>query len=362
MLPLKALLLASFLLIATVSSQEQCAIERIDVVIVGAGVAGISTASRFVDNYVLLESSDRIGGRVKSQQFGGFIIEEGANWITGDNIISDLANQYGLESSTSDMFDVIAYDTNGFPIDIDVYQESLQNFQGALDDAAKVAFQQFEPSSPVVDRGILHLLRESGWNTNSMMDQMVQWSMIDWEFTVPDTSVRNFYAEIEDMELVVDQRGYEHIVQRFFQDNIDSTRLRLNHRVYRIDYNVDSSTHRAKVFALTESGGCIEYQANHVALTVSIGVLNAGLIEFSPPLQYQGSNPFAFGQFAKVFFTFAENFWDDNEFILTENEQGVGLCHQWHNLDRQGLILGSKMLRCDIVSTWRTSLHQTQNL
>ena len=32
---------------------------------------------------IILESSDRIGGRVKSFEFEGQMIEDGANWITG---------------------------------------------------------------------------------------------------------------------------------------------------------------------------------------------------------------------------------------------------------------------------------------
>ncbi len=334
------------LLLFVVSAQEECTTEFNDVVIVGGGMAGISAASRFND-YVLLESTNRIGGRMRSSQFSGYTIEEGANWITGSSVVSDLAEQYGLVTTPHDMYDMIAYDRNGAPIDINVYDESLERFRGALQDATKISEQLFEPNALVLDEGIVKLLRDVGWQPTSQIDQAVQWSSVDWEYAVSDASIRNFEGELPSMRLVVDQRGFEYIAQRFSQDFLDQSRLRLNTRVYKIEYDVLDTTYKARVFARTDSG-CIEYQANNVILTVSVGVLNSGLIEFSPPLMYGGSNPFTIAQYVKVYFTFTENFWDDNEFIFTENE--VGVCHQWQNLDLEGFLPGSRMLRCEIMT------------
>ena len=60
--------------------------ERIetDVVIIGAGVAGLSAAHRLRQRGVevaVLEARDRVGGRVKSDLSNGFLIEVGGQWI-----------------------------------------------------------------------------------------------------------------------------------------------------------------------------------------------------------------------------------------------------------------------------------------
>lgn len=45
-----------------------------NIVIVGAGASGIAAASRLlqrgVDNFVILEANDRIGGRIYTKDFG----------------------------------------------------------------------------------------------------------------------------------------------------------------------------------------------------------------------------------------------------------------------------------------------------
>ena len=64
---------------------------RTKVLILGAGVAGISAARTLhengIENFLVLEGQDYIGGRVKQADFAGLKIEEGANWIqyAGDN-------------------------------------------------------------------------------------------------------------------------------------------------------------------------------------------------------------------------------------------------------------------------------------
>ena len=56
-----------------------------EVLVLGAGMAGITVAARLkeegVEGVVVVEGSDRIGGRVKDTQFGGITIELGANWV-----------------------------------------------------------------------------------------------------------------------------------------------------------------------------------------------------------------------------------------------------------------------------------------
>ena len=56
-----------------------------DVVILGAGMAGIAAARKlkefpdFKERLLILEGGDRIGGRIKDVPFGGINVEVGAN-------------------------------------------------------------------------------------------------------------------------------------------------------------------------------------------------------------------------------------------------------------------------------------------
>src|SRR5205814_252361 len=68
------------------------------VIIVGAGISGLAAARVLHDGgieTVVLESSDRIGGRVHTQLLGKTPVELGAQWIKGikDNAIGELCEK-----------------------------------------------------------------------------------------------------------------------------------------------------------------------------------------------------------------------------------------------------------------------------
>lgn len=72
------------------------------VIIIGAGLAGISTAAKLiekgVDDVVILEAEDRIGGRIHSVEFGGEgkKIDLGGQWVHGekDNVIYEMTKDH----------------------------------------------------------------------------------------------------------------------------------------------------------------------------------------------------------------------------------------------------------------------------
>ena len=59
--------------------------EEYDVIILGAGLAGVSAArtlvSEGITDFIILEGRSEVGGRFFSQQFGGHTIEMGSQWI-----------------------------------------------------------------------------------------------------------------------------------------------------------------------------------------------------------------------------------------------------------------------------------------
>jgi oxygen-dependent protoporphyrinogen oxidase len=74
-------------------------VEEQDVVIVGGGIAGLVSAHQLRDRApVVLEASDRAGGRVWSQQRGDLAISVGAHMFPPpDSVIGKLVTELGLE-------------------------------------------------------------------------------------------------------------------------------------------------------------------------------------------------------------------------------------------------------------------------
>ncbi|RXG54542.1 putative polyamine oxidase 4, partial [Armadillidium vulgare] len=73
-----------------------------DVIVIGCGASGLAAAKELekrIESYLILEGSDRVGGRIKTidTPSGGFI-DIGAQWIHGqkDNYLYDFAAPLGL--------------------------------------------------------------------------------------------------------------------------------------------------------------------------------------------------------------------------------------------------------------------------
>ena len=100
--------------------------------------------------------------------------------------------------------------------------------------------------------------------------------------------------------------GYSQITDRL----AEGTQIRLGHEVKQVDYS------GARVDVFTNHGS---FQANHVLVTVPLGVLQAGRIAFNPSLpraKRDAIRKTRMGVFNKIFLKFDSVFWgDDYELI-----------------------------------------------
>lgn len=94
------------------------------VVVIGAGPAGIAAATRLlengINNIIVLEAEDRIGGRVNSVEFGGSWVDLGGQWCHGEqnNIVYELVKDLDLLSSSTNSYDDYTfYDSRGNLVD-----------------------------------------------------------------------------------------------------------------------------------------------------------------------------------------------------------------------------------------------------
>ncbi|WP_220087736.1 flavin monoamine oxidase family protein, partial [Burkholderia multivorans] len=78
------------------------AMERVDVVIVGAGPTGLTAARTLTAagrSVVVLEARDRVGGRTWTDRIDGQMFEIGGQWISPDQTaILDLVDELGLST------------------------------------------------------------------------------------------------------------------------------------------------------------------------------------------------------------------------------------------------------------------------
>ena len=78
-----------------------------DVIVIGAGFAGLAAATELADRGVdvlVLEARDRVGGRVWSDRAGGAVIERGAEFVLdGYEVLREHAARFGLELADTGM-------------------------------------------------------------------------------------------------------------------------------------------------------------------------------------------------------------------------------------------------------------------
>ena len=75
--------------------------EQFDVVVIGAGVAGLVAATRLAAagaDVVVLEARDRVGGRLLTEDVGGLELELGGQWIAPyQDAVRTVIDDLGLE-------------------------------------------------------------------------------------------------------------------------------------------------------------------------------------------------------------------------------------------------------------------------
>src|ERR687896_47489 len=83
--------------------RKSSASREVDVVVVGAGLAGLVAARKVAAadlDVVVLEARDRVGGRTLNEPIGdGKVVEIGAQWVgPTQNRVLDLIAELGLET------------------------------------------------------------------------------------------------------------------------------------------------------------------------------------------------------------------------------------------------------------------------
>ncbi|CAN7005469.1 hypothetical protein IGI04_009281 [Brassica rapa subsp. trilocularis] len=296
------------------------------VIIIGAGISGITAAKELaekgVEDVLILEATERIGGRIQKQSFGDVSVELGAGWIAGvggkeSNPVWELASRLNLRTCFSDYTNARynIYDQSGeiFPTGF-----AADSYKKAVDSAilklksleAECDGQEAEeaPSSP-----------------KTPIELAIDFILHDFEMA--EVEPISTYVDFGEREyLVADERGYESLLYKMAEGflytsdgNILDNRLKLNKVVREVQQS------RNGVVVKTEDGS--EYEANYVIVSASIGVLQSNLISFQPPLpkwKTEAIQKCDVMVYTKIFLKFPRCFWPcgpGQEFFIYAHEQ-----------------------------------------
>uniref|UniRef100_A0A0D9XIZ7 Amine oxidase domain-containing protein n=1 Tax=Leersia perrieri TaxID=77586 RepID=A0A0D9XIZ7_9ORYZ len=336
------------------------------VIIIGAGMSGISAGQRLSDagisDFMILEATDRIGGRIHKTEFAGMNVEMGANWVEGVNIdpADDKINKVNpiwtmvhdelkLNTSLSN-YDHLA--SNTYMEEGGLYDEGfVQKTINRADEVQKYG-DRLSSNEKYGDITVMAMQRfhdHLPYGPTKPVDMVIDYYTNDYEFAEPPrvTSLQSThplptFADFGDnVCFVADQQGFEsvvhHVARQYLETDastgdIVDPRLLLNKVVKKIKYTTDG------VVVKTEDGWL--YEADYVMVSVSIGVLQSNLIRFKPHLPHwknMAMYQFDMAVYTKIFLKFPSKFWPDGpgtEFFLYASSRR-GYFPVWQHLENE---------------------------
>lgn len=299
-----------------------------DVVVVGAGLAGLTAADQLVTaghDVVVLEGRDRIGGRLHTIEVAGVEVDAGATWVApGHTAVRDLAARLGREIVPQFHQGKGLLDFNGkarvesltamMPwamLDLTRVMNALQNM---VDDLPLTAPWQHERAAHYdsMSLGEWLISKRALKDTRKFMEMI---SKVHWGAPAGDVSLFNVMRYIKTLG------GLEHMLSVEGGDQQDrilgtthtlatglaeplGSRVRVNAAVRRIVMTDDGVTVHTDDQTI---------QARYVIVTTS--PTHRSTIEFTPPLpqQHYGlSRAWRLGALSKAFVAYDRPFWRDD--------------------------------------------------
>ena len=287
--------------------------------VIGAGMAGIMAARtlRAANRPVIvLEARARSGGRTYTDGSLGLPLDLGAAWIHGPdgNPLTALADELGVAYAPTDFINrtrmaVQAYGADGRLLDMEAYTRGQLLANGAYVHALASELAARPAAERVSLRDFLdHDLPRPAGLSGDAAQGFYYWSTVLAEYLSAadaetiDWRLGGQHRKLPGGDLLLYGGGFGALVERL----VEGLDIRSGVIVDAITYGVDGVT------VGTSQG---EYRADHVIVTVPLGVLKAGAITFDPPLpeaKQWAIQRIGFGDYEKLALRFDHFYWPDD--------------------------------------------------
>jgi monoamine oxidase len=275
-----------------------------DVIIIGAGIAGLHTAKLLLDlgiNVTILEASGKTGGRIQALSgFADFDIQLGAEEVHGDK-----SEWYNLVTATPG---VSLHIPNGE--DYFFMNNTLKSETAWAGDATLVQAQTFESTARNYSGADKTVHEAEVAQGNNPANYEISNALIGNEYGTGNNrlSIKGITEEDNlwtsgDKNYNLKTGSYADVLHHHHAAAID--KVTLNSPVTKVDYN-------GSKLAVTTAAGKV-YNADRVVITVPLAVLKSGQIEFAPTLPATKTTAISnigMGAGMKVILKFKTRFWD----------------------------------------------------
>lgn len=306
-----------------------------DTIVIGAGMSGVTAARMLADaghRVVVLEGRDRIGGRMHTDREAGFPVDRGASWIHGidGSPLWDLVQalriptiEYTVGSFQVGGRPIENFDGDGRPMGSDATARWIDD----VDAVDRLLVDEIATSSPgdtyldVTERA----LDRSGLTPERIDDireffrHRVEEQCGAW---IGDLDAHGLDEDAIDGDEVIFPHGYDEVPRRIGA-GLD------------IRFETTATKIVRSTGGVTVHAGDTAFTADHVVVTVPLGALKAGSIEFEPALPEAVAGPVArlgMGVFNKVFIQFDQRFWNEDSYVLRALGEAGEHWHSWYDV------------------------------
>ncbi|KAJ8012899.1 hypothetical protein DPEC_G00047670 [Dallia pectoralis] len=310
----------------------------VKVVVVGAGLAGLSAASTLVkagfQHIQVLEAMSRPGGRVHTTRpFGQDIIELGANWIHGQegNPLFHLARERGLLLEESGSAKTMClpgsltpnnyfFEESGRQLPVDEVDQVCAFFRGVT---SKAFGSELEPSHSAQSLGgyLDQEFAQSPLGASKVGQRIFEWCK---RSECTDEASSSLY-EVSAVQLChyvaleggffncLGPGGYQALVDTLL-DSLAPGSVLCDRPVHSIHWALEEERHAHPVSVRCRAGQC--FNVDHVIVTVPLGFLKENATAmFEPALPVSKASAIeslGFGTVDKIYLRFEKRFWPDD--------------------------------------------------
>lgn len=308
---------------------------QVEIVIVGAGIAGLAAASKLQAagrQVVVVEARDRLGGRIHTDRSWTVPVELGATWVHGvdGNPLMDLVQQCNLKTQMTDYENHWLYNSKGKLVkdsDHDELDDLLDDVLEELDQLRE-DMDEGDEDDLSLDDALEVILAH--WKLSPARRQMLDYAItaeIEHEYAANTRELSCYYwdeGEVFEGDDCRFPEGYDQLVQHL-ANGLD---IRLEHVVERVEYSLSG------VQVVCDRG---TVTGDLVLVTLPLGVLKAGSVEFAPALpsaKQKAIQRLGMGSLNKLVLRFPKVFWEKDAEILGYVPLAKGEWVEFYNLHK----------------------------
>ncbi|WP_017583134.1 flavin monoamine oxidase family protein [Nocardiopsis valliformis] len=287
-------------------------------IVVGAGMAGLAAADRLADQgerVTVLEARSRTGGRIHSvHTWDGTTLDAGASWMRGqeNNPLSRLVEEVGARTAVFNRSTETAYDPKGRRLLFDRHTRNMEDVN-LLHEHMYWATVGASPEESM-EEGINHAL----YDVNLVRSRARDAAEIVHRIAEADHGADAEEVAFSAVASVHEFSGDDVVFPEGMSQLTDYLARGLDVRMEHVVLSVSHDDRGASVRVETPDGE-ETLTADRVLVTLPLGVLQAGQVDFTPELpadKRDAVRRLGNGRLEKLFLRFDDVFWGDAEVLV----------------------------------------------